>query len=147
MQGVFMPDLKRRIADILKPLQLSSFATITAEGKPWVRYVMTDGLDDFTIRLATFKEARKVAHIRNHPEVHLTCGVTAPRVIKPYLQIEGLASETDDPRMKKSFWNPTMASYFLGPDDPNYVLLLVKPYRIELCSPGSLEPEVWTSGK
>ncbi len=142
-----MPDLTRRIADILKPLQLSSLATLTPQGKPWVRYVMTDALDNFTIRLATFKEARKIAHIQSHPEVHLTCGVTDPRAIRPYLQIEGLAKLTDDPRMKKSFWNPTMAGYFLGPDDPNYALILIQPSRIELWSPGSTQPEIWTPEK
>ncbi len=36
-----MSELKDRIYGILKNVQLSTLATITPDGKPWVRYVMT----------------------------------------------------------------------------------------------------------
>ena len=38
-----------------------------------------------------------------------------------------------------------MSDIFEGPDDPNYGVIIVKPYRIEYCTPGSFEPEVWAA--
>ena len=35
-----MSDLKERILKILQQPQLAALATITQDGKPWVRYVM-----------------------------------------------------------------------------------------------------------
>ncbi len=35
-----MIDLKQRIFDAAKELQLINIATVTEDGKPWVRYVM-----------------------------------------------------------------------------------------------------------
>ena len=85
-----MLTLKEQIAAIMTPLQLSSVATI-ADGKPWVRYVMTVGGDDLTVRFATFAGSRKVAQIAANPEVHVTLGVNDPAVMNPYLQIQGRA--------------------------------------------------------
>ena len=34
-----MSDIKKKIHDIISSPQLMSFATITEDGKPWVRYV------------------------------------------------------------------------------------------------------------
>jgi general stress protein 26 len=39
-----------------------------------------------------------------------------------------------------------LAAYFTGPDDPNYGVIIVAPYRIELATPGTHIPEVWTAG-
>ena len=71
-----MADLKERILEIIRQPQLSGFATVTEEGKPWVRYVMAVGGDDMEIRFASFVSARKVKQIAQNAEVHLTCGVT-----------------------------------------------------------------------
>ena len=70
-----MKDLKTRILDFISKPHLAGFATVTEDGKPWVRYVMPVASPDMTIRFSTFLEARKVAHIAHNPEVHLICGV------------------------------------------------------------------------
>jgi general stress protein 26 len=140
-----MTDLKQQILGILTPLQLSTVATLTEEGKPWVRYVMTTGAADLSVRFATFAQARKVGQISANPEVHLTCGVTDPAVMKPYLQVQGRARFSTEAGERHAFWNETLAPYFSGPDDPNYGVVVVVPYRIELCTPGSMTPEVWTA--
>jgi general stress protein 26 len=99
-----------------------------------------------TIRFATFMNSRKVTQIRNNSEVHLTCGAVAPADMKPYLQIQGRAECCSDVAERNGFWKESLKSYFQGPDDPNYGVVVVTPYRIELCSPGSLEPYVWVDG-
>jgi general stress protein 26 len=140
-----MSDLKERILKILQQPQLSSLATMTPDGKPWVRYVMTVGSTDLTIRCATFISARKVKQIERNPEVHLTCGVTDPRNMAPYLQIQGKATLNTGKEVRHSFWSDMLSPIFHGPDDPNYGVLEIKPYYIEYVSPGKFEPEVWTA--
>ncbi len=140
-----MSDLKERILKILQQPQLTGLATVTQDGKPWVRYVMTVATPDLTIRCATFVSARKVKQIQKNPEVHLTCGVTDPRNIAPYLQIQGRATLNTAKDARHAFWSDMLAPIFSGPDDPNYGVLEIKPYYIEYSSPGSHEPEVWTA--
>lgn len=141
-----MADLKERILDIIRQPQLSGFATVTDEGKPWVRYVMAAAGDDMVIRFASFVGARKVHQIARNPEVHLTCGVTDPMKMAPYLQIQGRARFTTEEAERHGFWSDMLKPIFSGPDDPKYGVVVVTPYRIEYCSPGSYEPEVWEAG-
>lgn len=139
-----MSILKEQIAAIMAPLQLSSLATI-AGGKPWVRYVMTTGGDDLNVRFATYAGSRKVAQIAANPEVHVTLGVSDPAMMKPYLQIQGRARFSTEAAERHGFWNGMLANYFSGTDDPNYGVVIVTPYRIELAQAGVPESEVWTA--
>jgi general stress protein 26 len=138
-----MSDLKDRIYKILAQPQLAGLATITQDGKPWVRYVMTAASPDLTIRCATFVSARKVKQVKKNPEVHLTCGVTDPQKMAPYLQIQGRAAINTSREARHGFWSDMLSPIFHGPDDPNYAVIEIKPYHIEYCSPGTFEPEVW----
>ncbi len=137
-----MSDLKESITKELKNLQLASLATLTDTGVPWARYVMIQGDDELVVRCATFVGSRKVAQIRNNPEVHITCGITDPAQMKPYLQIQGRAEIVEDEVERHAFWNPALDSIFSGADDPGYAVVVVKPYRIEYCTPPNMEPEV-----
>lgn len=140
-----MPDdLRSRILEIITQPQLSALATVTDQGTPWVRYVMTRASDDMKIRFASFVGARKVAQISRSPEVHLTCGITDPMVVKPYLQIQGRAFFTTDAQERHAFWSDLLANIFKGPDDPRYGVVVVVPYRIEYCIPGVFQASVWT---
>jgi len=139
-----MSTLKEQIAAIITPLQLSSLATIAA-GKPWVRYVMTTGGDDLSVRFATYAGSRKVAQTDANPEVHVTLGVNDPAIMKPYLQIQGRARFSTEAAERHGFWSEMLANYFSGPDDPNYGVVIVTPYRIELAQAGVPEPEIWTA--
>jgi len=139
-----MAELKDQILEILGKPQLAGLATVTPEGNPWVRYVMVLAAEDLTIHSATFVEARKVGQIKANPEVHLTCGVMNPMEMTPYLQIQGRAVLRTDEEIRHAFWSDMLAPIFSGPDDPKYGVLEVTPYRIEYCTPGSHEPQVWT---
>ncbi len=140
-----MSDLKDRIGKILCKPQLSGLATVTKDGKPWVRYVMTVASDDLTIRCATMVGARKVGQIAENPEVHLTCGITNPMEMGPYLQIQGRAALNTSKEARHGFWSDMLAPIFSGPDDPNYGVLEITPYGIEYVTPGSREPDIWTA--
>lgn len=140
-----MDNLKERILEIIGKPHLAGFATITADGKPWVRYVVAVGAEDLTIRFSTFVGSRKVQQIQKNPEVHLTCGATSLTEMTPYLQIQGTASLVTTQEEKDGFWNPELENYFTGPSDPNYGVVVVKPYHIEYAEPGTMEaPAIWT---
>ena len=138
-----MSDLAQRILTIIKEPHLASFATSAEESKPWVRYVTCQASEDLTIRFSTFVGSRKVAQIKKNPEVHLTCGVTDLATAQTYLQIQGKAELSTDKAEREAFWNDYLKRYFKGPDDPNYGIIIVKPYRIELYTMGNFKPEVW----
>jgi general stress protein 26 len=106
---------------------------------------MTTGGDDLSVRFATYGGSRKVAQIAANPEVHMTLGVNDPAMMKPYLQIQGRARFSTEAAERHAFWSGMLANYFSGPDDPNYGVVIVTPYRIELAQAGVPEPEVWTA--
>jgi general stress protein 26 len=137
--------LKEKIFKILSQRQLSSVATVDCDGKPQVRYVMTEGDDELIIRFATLRQSRKIGHIRNNKHVSVCSGLHAPVKTGAFLQITGEAEIRDDESEKNSFWKDNLCRFFSGKDDPNYVIVYIKPKRIEYWT-NKLEPEVWTLG-
>lgn len=138
-----MPDLKQRILEIIAEPHLASFATLTLEMKPWVRYVIAVGDDDLTIRFASYVDSRKIEQIRANPEVHMTSGVSGLADMNPYLQIQATATFSTNHHDRHGFWNEKLRSIFAGPDDPLYCVVIISPYRIEYCRQGPYEPDVW----
>ena len=137
-----MNDLKRQIYDLIKRPHLTSLATITEDGKPWVRYMSAVGGENFTIRMSTFVSSRKVQQIKNDPEVHLTCGCSGLDDSNSYLQIQGLAELSTSENERRAFWNDNLKAYFESPDNPAYGIIIVRPYRIELWGTAP-KPLVW----
>jgi general stress protein 26 len=135
--------LKKKIVAKLAAPTLCVLATVTEDGKPWARYVTPFADDNLTIWLATSANSRKIGHMQKNPEVHLTTGVTDPRIAMPYLQIQGRATILTDDETKKAVWSDYLRRVFSGPDDPNYVVCRITPYRIEWQPEGPGTPEVW----
>ena len=138
-----MSDLKQRIFDAAGKIQLINFATITEDGKPWVRYVMGKADSDLVFRFCSRLESRKVAQIRKNPDVHISLGVTSLETAKNWLQVAGTAEVSTDKAERDSFWFDDLKNYFSGPDDPAYCIVIVKPYRIEFGTMESMTHEVW----
>ncbi len=143
-----MSDLKQMIQAKMQQPTLSCLATLTTDGKPWTRYVMAWADKDLLISFATFAESRKVAQIEKNDEVHLTLGVTDAENAESYLQIQGRAAVSNDPALKKEKWYEQLGRIFSGPDDPNYRVCQVTPYRIEYSTtdPQAL-PQIWEAEK
>ena len=139
-----MDDLKAKILDIIGKPVLGALATITEDGKPWTRYVVPVATQDLTICFATFLHSRKVDHLRKNPNVHLTAGNnTLDNMGLPYLQVAGQAEISTDSVIKHQFWSPELETFFSGPDDPNYCVVVITPERIEYQTFESMKPEVW----
>ncbi len=140
-----MSDLKQRIIDVVRELQLVNFATITEDGKPWVRYVMGKADSELVFRFCTHLESRKVAQIRKTPDVHISLGVTSLETAKNWVQVQGTAEISTDKAERDSFWFDDLKNYFTGPDDPSYCVVIIKPSRIEFGTMGITTPEIWES--
>ncbi len=138
-----MSTLKERILDKVKGPTLSALASMTEDGKPWVRYVTPFMDKNMTFWMATFIHSRKVAQIRKNPEVHLTVGVTAVETAESFLQIQGKAEILTDDKTKKTVWFDELKNVFSGPGDPNYCVCKITPYRIEYQKMAKVPPEVW----
>lgn len=135
--------LKEKILAKLTGPTLCALATVTEDGKPWVRYVMLSADEHLTLWGATFAGFRKVAHIRKNPEVHLVTGAKDMETAESYLQIQARAEILTDAAAKKAMWNDYLKNIFSGPDDPNYVVCKISPYRIEYCKMDRSPAEVW----
>ena len=141
-----MDELKAKIFALLKDKQLMPVATLTEDGKPWVRYVVGVGGEDLSVRFVTSLQTRKIAHIRRDPEVHMTFGASSIESTGTYGQIIGTAEITTDKEERDRLWSDTLRAYFSGPDDPNYCVVIVKPQRIELMGLTEMMPQVWEAG-
>ena len=82
-----MEEIRNKIMSVIGKPFLASLATLTGDGKPWVRYVYAVGSDDMTIRFSTFLNARKAGQIAENPEVHMTGGVIDPMNWTNYLPV------------------------------------------------------------
>jgi general stress protein 26 len=136
-------DLKQKIIAKLSGPTLCALATMTEDGKPWVRYVIPFADENMTLWMATFINSRKVNQIKRNSEVHLTTGVVALETAESYLQIQGKAEILTDQATKTAVWNDYLKRIFTGPDDPNYAVCKIKPYRIEYQGMGMVPAEIW----
>ena len=138
-----MSDLKAKILEKMNDYTLASFATITGDGKPWNRYVVVKADEQMNIWFATFNGSRKTQHIAANDEVHLVLGVEDMQKAVSWVQVQGRAEIYDDAETKKTTWYDMLQTIFTGPDDPNYVVCKVKPYRIEYYTMNRPDHEVW----
>ena len=141
-----MSDLKQRIYDTAKEMQLINVATVTEDGEPWVRYVMGIADSDLTFRFCTHLDSRKVKQIENNPHVHISLGVTSLETAQHWLQVQGRAEVSNSTSDRHSFWFDDLKNYFEGKDDPNYCVVIIRSSRIEFGTMGNMTPEVWESG-
>lgn len=141
-----MTTLKEKIIEKMKYPSLASFATVTSDYKPWTRYVVVMADNNLDIWFATRRTTRKTIQIANNPEVHLTLGVTDLAAVDTYLQIQGRAEILDDADSKKAVWYDLLEKVFKGPEDPEYCVCKITPYRIEFNTMDpAVPPEIWVA--
>jgi general stress protein 26 len=141
-----MGDLKKRIYELAKEFQVINLATITEDGKPWVRYVAGSANEELVFRFCTHVLSNKVKHMRKNPNVHLSLGAKEVMTTKNWLQVQGTAEVTTAQKERDAIWSDGLKAYFKGPDDPNFAVVIIKPARIELGSMAEPGMEVWTAG-
>jgi len=138
-----MSELKQKILAKLNVPNLAVLATITEDGKPWARYVMPFADQNLTLWMATRLNTRKVGQIKKNPEVHVTAGCVDPQAGEPFLQIQGKAEVLTDAETRHRVWFDHLKAIFTGPDDPNFGVVKITPYRIEYQPMGPGPADVW----
>jgi general stress protein 26 len=139
-----MPELKDKILAKLEKPVVAALATLTADGKPWTRFVTVFADQSLDIYCATFVRSRKVEQIQANPEVHLAAAATDLSQSQSLVQVEGAAEVKTDQEAKTAVWFEDLRAYFAGPEDPNLAVVVIRPRRIEYQTMGAREPEVWT---
>ncbi len=137
-----MTDLKQRILDLAPGLQLTSIATVTETGAPWVRFVAGKVQPDLSLWFSTYLSSRKIPEIRANSHVHATLGAT-DFTSQKWLQIAGHAEISTDQQDRNAFWFEGLKAYIRGVDDPDYAVVKIRPDRIEIASMIA-PPEIWT---
>jgi len=127
---------KEKVRDIIKDVisgnNVAYLATVSGD-KPWVRYVMVYNADDnLNLFCSTSLKSRKVEHIRENPNVHLTLGWNHIENKGPYIQYEGKAVIHTDPEIKKKHWHPALEDFFRTPENPDYCILEFSPDYVEV---------------
>lgn len=142
-----MGELKARIYELTKEFQVMNLATITGDGKPWVRYVAGRADAELVFRFCTSLCSNKVGQMRSNPNVHLSLGAKDLMTTKNWLQVQGTAEITTEKNERDAFWFDGLKEHFKGPEDPNYCIVIIKPTRIELGAMTAAGMEVWQAGQ
>ena len=131
--------------DVMQTARYATLITIGDNGQPQARIVdplLPEG--DFTVWIGTNPLTRKVAEIRRDPRVTLLYFNAAAG---EYVTVLGTATLVTDSAEKARHWKGDWAAYYKdGPRGEGYLLLRVRPNRLEVVSPrhGMVnDPKTW----
>ncbi len=123
--------VEKIITDVISGMSEAYLATVDGD-RPWVRYMMTHHVKGtLKLQCSTSLRSRKVEHIKNNPNVHLTMGKTKDNPI-PYIQYVAKAHVRTDNETREAHWHDQLKEYFSGPQDPHYCVLEFEPEMIEV---------------
>ncbi|GAA2107918.1 pyridoxamine 5'-phosphate oxidase family protein [Actinomadura alba] len=132
----------------------ATMITVDKKGRPRARVLLPiwEMTGDRPVGwLAAYKTPVKVAHLANNP--HTTFSYWNPRQNAVF--IDGVATWVDDPEVKRTVWEsyrkgePPGVGYDPvrywrgGPTDPEYHVLRVDPWRVQLVRGTDLGSTIW----
>jgi len=120
---------------VIAKCMFPAFTTIDENGFPQSRAMMVSGLDDdFTVYYITSRTSAKCKQIALNPNVStLWTSVVEPMRDWGSVLVKGKASISDDKALRDKFWMDQLSFVFpAGVDDPNYVIIIVKPIELDL---------------
>lgn len=132
-------ELKQQALNILEDSLVGILSTVK-DSKPHSRY-MTFSHDEFTLYTPTSKKTQKVDELEKNPNAHILLGYEGEGVGDAFLEIEGQMGMHDDPGMIDKVWNDHLKGWFTGPDDPNLLILAIKPTRVRIINKKGEEPQ------
>ncbi|MCM3594839.1 pyridoxamine 5'-phosphate oxidase family protein [Metabacillus idriensis] len=131
--------LNKEVLDILEKHKVGTLATVV-DNKPLSRY-MTFFNDELMLYTPTNKNTHKAKEIDENPNVHILLGYEGEGYGDSYIEFEGKASISEDQELKDKIWNDHMKNWFDGPNDPNYIVLAIKPNKIRLMNSEHESPQ------
>ncbi len=132
--------IKKRTLELVSEIIVGDLAT--TDGKtPYQRQMMTIGTDDDgTIYFSTFRGSCKVGQIEANAGVSvLYSSFKGDMMNWESVTVMGTAKVTDDKALRERFWMPEFTRYYPGGvDDPNYVVIVVKPCEARYTRAGEM---------
>lgn len=129
---------------IIAKCMFPAFTTIDENGFPQSRAMMVAGLDDdYTVYYITSRTSAKCSQIAANPNVStLWTSVVEPMLDWGSVLVKGKASVTDAKALRDRFWMDQLLNFFPGgADDPNFVIIIVKPVELDLADNTMMFPE------
>jgi general stress protein 26 len=125
--------LRSAAAELMREARFCALVTLDASGAPQARAMDPFPPEpDLTVWLATNVRTRKVPQIRKDPRVtlyYLAAGGSG------YVSLLGEASLVSDPAEKAKRWKPDWKAFYKDENrGPDYVLIRVRPRRVEIVS-------------
>jgi general stress protein 26 len=122
-----------------------AFATVDENGCPQCRAMMPVLVDDdLTVYYITSRQSAKCSQIKANPMAStLWTEVVEPMRNWRSVLVKGKASVSDDKALRDKFWMEELRGFFPGgADDPNFVVVVVKPSEMIMASAGEMQPVV-----
>lgn len=138
-------EAKVRAREIIGKDMFPSFATVDEHGCPQIRAMMPVTVaDDFTVYYITGRMTSKCRQIASNPKVStLWTHVVDPMKEWESVLIKGEAAISDEKSLRERFWMEELRQIFpAGANDPNYVILIVKPTEMILADQATMTPLV-----
>jgi general stress protein 26 len=138
-------EIKTRAKDVIAKCPFPAFATVDDRGFPQMRGMMPVLVeDDFTVYYITSRMASKCRHIAANPRVStLWMHVVDPMKEWSSALVKGEAVISDERALRERFWMEELRGFFPGGvDDPNFVIIIVKPTEMILADHASMMPTV-----
>ena len=138
-------DAKTLARQTMSKCMFPAFATVDEHGCPQIRAMMPTTIDDdFTSYYITSRQSAKCRHITANPKVSsLWTDVVDPMSDWRSVLVKGKADISEDKALRERFWMDELTFAFpAGVDDPNYVILIVKPTEMILADHQTMPPLV-----
>lgn len=125
-----MADAREEALDILKDNKVGVLSTVS-HNTPSSRY-MTFFNEGFVLYTITDKRTHKVDELEENPHAFVLLGYEEGLLNKKYVEIQGQVDITEDDSLIEHLWSAYMNLIFDGKDDPNIVVLRIKPEKLTL---------------
>ncbi|MFD1146214.1 pyridoxamine 5'-phosphate oxidase family protein [Saccharothrix hoggarensis] len=149
-------EIQSRFFEYIADIKYCTMITVDKRNRPRARVLLPiwEVVDDRPVGwLAAYKTPVKTAHLARNP--HATFSYWSPR--QNVVHIDTVSIWVDDPEIKRDIWNlyrkgspPTVGydpiTYWRGgPEDPEYHLLRMEPYRVQVVRGTDLSARIWQS--
>ena len=138
-------EVRTKAREVIGKCMFPAFATVDENQCPQIRAMMPLVVEeDFTLHYVTSRMSSKCKHIQANPKVStFWTNVVDPMKEWQSVLIKGQASITDDKALRERYWMEELKMVFpAGVDDPNYVILIVKPTEKILADHQTIPPLV-----
>lgn len=125
-----MADIKEKALKIMDKNDVGVMATIS-NNKPVARY-MSFYSEEFTLYTITDKRTEKVEDLESNPNVFVLLGYEEGVFDKDYVELEGTVALVKNQEIINKSWNDYMDDQYSSKEDPNILVLEIKPNTINV---------------